>query len=335
MIMNVFDYVGLVGALIIGWFYFYAQYRYTFLNTFTFFIGNIIGSTLIISSLLLSSFNLPSFVIEVLWISVSFFGIYKYHVVKDGYLEDLTMRQNELTIDGIPTELKLRSFTKDDIGAEILFKQEDGTMLPEKSMQMNTFMFNGTTMLTPSAISNSTLGVLDVENKWRLNKSCYFVKLKSRDYTKKDMIIEFGKQKITSDALIKRREDKPILFFVTGFMNKAGTTIGEGGVVNKDIFSIKRAGITVEAAEYISGLDAFGAIVIDSISFEPEDGGANNGFETTRALMNINEGNRLFTPLIYHAKTPNQESNYVDCSIRLGNVPSGIIPSFPVSIKVK
>jgi hypothetical protein len=333
--MNIFDVLGLIGALTIGWFYFYAQYRYTFLNTFTFFIGNIIGSILIISSLVLSNFNLPSFVIEVLWISVSFFGIYKYHVTKEGYMEDLTMRQNEFSIDNLPTELRSRYFTKDDMGVEILFKQDDEALMPEKSMSMNTFLFNGTTMLTPSAISNSTLGILDVENKWRLNKSCYFVKLKERDYTEKDMIIEFRKQKIAKDTLITKQENKPILFLITGFMNKAKSSIKNDGTVDDSIFSIKRPGLTVEAAKYISKLDIFGAIVIDSISFEPKEGSVNNGFETTRALMNINEGSRSFTPLIYHAKTPNMEANYSDCSIRLGNVPYGIIPGFPVSIKVK
>jgi len=54
-----------------------------------------------------------------------------------------------------------------------------------------------------------------------------------------------------------------------------------------------------------------------------------------RFFKSINEGSRSFTPLIYHAKTPNMEANYSDCSIRLGNVPSGLIPGFPVSIKVK
>lgn len=50
--------------------------------------------------------------------------------------------------------------------------------------------------------------------------------------------------------------------------------------------------------------------------------------------MNINENNKTFVPLVYHINTP-QVNNVSDCSVRLGNVPAGIIPGFPVSVKLK
>ena len=335
MNVNIYDVVGLMGALIIGWFYFYGQYRYTFLNTFIFFIGNIIGSILIISSLILSSFNLPSFVIEVLWISVSFFGIYKYHVLKGGVMEDLTIKQNEFSIDGIPTKINKRAFTKEDLGIEILFKQKDGSMQAETSMTMETFLFNGTTMLTPAAISSSVMGINAVENQWRINKNCYFIELEERDYSKSDIAELFRDAGVVKDKLIIRQENKPVLFLITGFMNKIKQDVDRNGKLDEGVFTLPRAGILLSAAEYIAEMEMFGAIVIDSISFEPNDGGSKTGFETTTTLMHINEQKQTFLPLIYHAKTPDAEGNYGSCSIRLGNVPVGIIPGYPVSVKVK
>lgn len=334
--MNVYDFVGVIGALIIAGFYFYAQYRFTFLNTYVFFVGNIIGSLLIISSLLLSSFNLPSFLIETLWIAVSFFGIYKYHVVREGTMEDLTYRQNELSIDGFTTEVTKREFTKLDLGVAILFKQVDGSMLPERSMDMRTFLFNGTTMLTPAAISESTLNINTLENQWRINKNCYFVGLdENKTHGVAEMKNLFKKYGVIKDRLIVRHENKPVLFFVTGFMNKIEGMIGDDGVVHDEIFKVRRCGISLAGAEYISNLDIFGAIIIDSISFEPTGVDAVPGFLSTTELMNVDRGKKTFTPLIYHAKTPSSENKYDSCSIRIGNVPSGIIPGFPVSIKVK
>lgn len=333
--MNVYDFVGVIGALIIAGFYFYAQYRFTFLNTFVFFVGNIIGSVLIISSLLLSSFNMASFLIETLWIAVSFFGIYKYHVVHDGGMEDLTIRQDEFSIDGFKTTCKIRHFTREDLGVEILFKQRNGKMIPEKSMTMESFLFNGTTVLTPSAISNSTLGINEVGWSWRINKNCYFISLEPRDYGVDDIKKIFKENKVSRDKLINKDENKPILFFITGFMNRAEKYIGKSGIPDKEIFSIPRAGLQKEAAEYISSLNMFGGIIIDSISFEPNEPGNSVGYETTSILMNINESKRNYTPLVYHAKTPNHDRKHHDCSIRIGNVPSGVVPGYPVSILIK
>lgn len=335
MNLNIYDLIGIVGSIIIAYFYFYAQYKYTFLNSFNFFLGNIIGSLFIVVSLILSSFNIASFIIETLWIAVSFYGIYKYHVIKDRVLEDLTVRQNQFSIDNIPTKITERIFNKDDIGFDIIFKdqisQEEHN---EKSMSMDTFLFNGTTMLTPNAITSSILNINNIENEWRMNKNVVFIYLDEKDYGKEDLIKLFEDQNIKKDKLIKKNENKPILFFVTGFMNKIEQYINKDGSVSDVVFTLPRAGISGEASKYISEMDVFSYIIIDSISFETEES-KKNGFETTFNLMNIKENEKTFTPLVYHAKTPSKKNGYNSCSIRLGNVPCGIIPGYPVSVKIK
>jgi hypothetical protein len=73
---NIFDYIGLFGSLLITFVYFYGQHNKNFLDSYLYFIGNIFGSILIIISLFFSSFNISAFIIEILWIFISFYGIY-------------------------------------------------------------------------------------------------------------------------------------------------------------------------------------------------------------------------------------------------------------------
>lgn len=331
---NIFDTLGLLGSFLIAYFYFYSQYKYTFLNSMKFFIGNILGSGLIIMSLVFSSFNLASFFIETLWIAVSFYGMYTYHYTRKNPLVDLTIRQDELSIDGFSTKTRIRKFTKDDIGLDIMFNNPiTGQTLPEKSMDMTTFLFNGTTMLTPNAITDSALNINDIENQWRMNKNCHMITLgEDIDYDKEQIEAIFRERKILELSKEEEYTNKPYLIIKTGFMEKISDLVKEDGNVDPAIFSLPKPGLTIEAAKFISELDLFGAILIDSISFESKESREKN-FHTTHYLMNINEEEGTFTPLVYHIKTPPNKIS--DCSIRIGNIPSGTIPGYPVSVKVK
>ena len=119
-------------------------------------------------------------------------------------------------------------------------------------------------------------------------------------------------------------------------MNKGKQYIDEKtGVMDRKIIDIETSpGFTIEAAKYIASLKLFSAIVIDSITFESEES-KEAGFLAAYYLMDRDEANQTFVPLIYNAKTPNSAKDYKDCSIRIGNVPRGIIPAYPVEIKVK
>jgi len=260
--------------------------------------------------------------------------MYRYHFVQKNPLVDLTVRQNEFSVDGFVTTTKSREFTTNDLGFDIMFNNPiTNETIPEKSMDMTTFLFNGTTMLTPNAITNSTLNVNDFENEWRMNKNCIMITLdKNIDYTKEQIKELFEEQKILNTTPEKNIFDKPYLIIKTGFMNKISHLINEDGSADPEIFSIPKPGISIEAAKFISELDLFSVILIDSISFESLES-KDKFFHTTHYLMNIDEKNKKFTPLVYHIKTPPE--NIDSCSIRIGNVPSGIIPGFPVAVKVK
>ena len=75
--VNIFDILGLSGAFVIAFTYFYSQYRGVFLNSPRYYLYNILGSSLIILSLVFSAFNVSAFVIESLWIAVSIYGVVK------------------------------------------------------------------------------------------------------------------------------------------------------------------------------------------------------------------------------------------------------------------
>lgn len=333
--MNVWDIGGLLGALLISWCYFYAQYSIMFSRTTTFYVGNIMGSLLIILSLLLSSFNLPSLLIEVLWIIVSFFGIYNLHSEYADDIIDLTYRENELGIGGIKT--KINKMVRDDreiLGVDTMECQVGGVESQDRIMKTEPYLLNGTTMLTPNAISNSLMGVNEAEHL-DSQRRCYFIRLEERNYGAGELKVLFDRGRIGKSWPLLDTGERPILFLVTGFMEKIDGFIGKNGNIDKNILDITRAGLLLDAAEFVRDLNLFSAIVIDSISFEPSGGEKTSGIETTTALMNIDEQRQDFTPLIYQARTPSLVPHCTVCSIILGNIPAGIVPKYPVSIKVK
>ena len=314
---NILDIFGVLGSFFIAFAYFYSQYKHTFFNSVLFFIGNIFGSSLILISLLFSSFNLGSFFIESLWILVSIYGLFKYQINKKDHAIFIgSYRQNEFSVDGFPSKIENRKFTKEDLGTEILFKNNN-EIIPEKSGFLNMFLLNGTAIFTPSAISNSSLNVNDLD---RLEYSGRFsLKTINLDENKK-----YSKDEIQTK--IGKLENACFLFLKTGFMEN-NIHLVENGIPHKSFFEEDKPSLSEDAAKYLGSLNFVKGIMIDSISFECESS-KKNGMTNTFDLMNIS--GEKFKPLIYHIKTP--DKNYEYTSIRMGNVPSGNIPSYPIEI---
>jgi len=316
-VINFFDILGVIGSFIIAFEYFYSQYRHTFLNSVSFFVGNIFGSFLILLSLIFSSFNIGSFCIESLWILVSIYGLFKYQInKKENSIFIGSYRQNEFSVDGFPSKIEKREFTKDDLGMEILFKNNN-EIIPEKSGFLNMFLLNGTAIFTPSAISNNTLNVNDLDRiKYSGRFSLKTIHLmENKEYSKEEIQTQMG-----------NIENNCFLFIETGFMEK-NISLVEKGIPKSTFFSAEKPSLSEDAAKYLGSLENIIGIMIDSISFECESS-RNKGMTNTYALMNID--GEYFKPLVYHVKTPDKDYDYV--SIRMGNVPSGIIPSYPVEV---
>lgn len=145
MNFNYLDYFGLFGSFLIAYLYFYGQYKHSFLTTKFFYFGNILGSALIINSLILSSFNLASFFIESLWISISFYGLYKYNFKNiTTYEEIISYHSDEITIDEQPTIITPRYFDNKDINIEIKCYTPNNDIVFEEAYTMVSFSCNGT-----------------------------------------------------------------------------------------------------------------------------------------------------------------------------------------------
>jgi len=317
MQFNFIDFFGVLGSFIIAFEYFYSQYKHTFLNSISFFVGNILGSSFILFSLIFSSFNLGSFCIESLWIIVSIYGLFKYQLnKKNNSIFIGSYRQNEFSVDRFPSTIKNREFTKKDLGVDILFKNNN-EVIPEKSGFLNMFLLNGTAIFTPSAISNTTLNVNDLDliqySGRFLLKTIYLTE--NKEYSKKEI-----------EILIGDIDHNCFLFIKTGFMEN-NIHLVKNGIPNNSFFEKSKPSLSEEAALYIGSINKLIGIMIDSISFESEDT-KNKGMINTFNLMHIEED--IFKPLIYHVKTPKEDYEYI--SIRMGNVPYGIIPSYPIEL---
>jgi len=319
--INIYDVAGVSGSLIIAFEYFYSQYKHTFLNSTAFFIGNILGSSLILLSLIFSSFNLASFSIETLWIAVSVYGLFKYTLKNNN--SDIfiaSYRQNEFSVDGFPSSIEERKFTKDDLGIEILFKNPfTKNTIAEKSGFLNTFLLNGTAIFSPNAITDSNLNInsLDkIEYSKRFN--LYTIKLEeNREYHVNEV-----------NVLLNDLKNESFLYIETEFMkNNMKNVIN--GVPNNDFFNSEKVSLSEDVAIMLGKNKLIKGIMIDSISFECESS-RREGMTNTFNIMGINTNVGIFKPLIYHIKTPNKKYEFV--SIRMGNVPNGIIPSYPVEI---
>jgi hypothetical protein len=178
--MNIYDVLGLIGALLITYLFFYSQSNKRFLSSYLFYIGNIFGSSTIILSLLLSSFNLPSLIIELLWVSVSIYGmVLKFYSKSISYF-DATIYQGNLALD--------HHF-------------------------FNTH-FNATTMISPSFLSPSLLHINDIDDYWFSNIDCKFINIGSDDNIS-SVLAQFNSS--SASPIFINKGNKPVLFINKNF----------------------------------------------------------------------------------------------------------------------
>jgi hypothetical protein len=72
------DLLGIIGVLLVLWYYFLLQIGKCTSNSLGFSVGNFIGSILLLISLGFN-WNLASVIIEIAWLLISLYGIIKYY----------------------------------------------------------------------------------------------------------------------------------------------------------------------------------------------------------------------------------------------------------------
>ncbi len=265
---------------------------------------------------------------------------------------DMTIPNDKFSIDNQPTRVTPRTF--DGKEASDGFKLDEirfthpatGKVSHERSASIETFGFNGTAILTPSAFNeDSTLDVHDIDDE-NLEGSLLVLELKKGvaygEDELKELLIRGGV--LTEQGI---RNVNPLKLFIvlfkTGLMDQILEITDENGVPDyRKLKEIQehRPGITHMGARYLSDMDIAKAYAIDNISFETKDGSA-NGFAATQILMG---STTYFKPLVYHvARTTKAEfechfkdSSYTYARIGLGNIPAyRPLPGYPVQFKVE
>lgn len=72
------DAIGILGVVVILWYYFLLQLGKCNADSLSFSVGNLVGAVLLLISLWYS-WNLASVIIEVVWCLISLYGIIKYY----------------------------------------------------------------------------------------------------------------------------------------------------------------------------------------------------------------------------------------------------------------
>ena len=251
---------------------------------------------------------------------------------------NISLPINKFSVDGIKTAYKERYFDGRDINLgtsenpiSLQFKRlSDGKVFYEKSVQLNTFLFNGSCILTPYAISDTELGINEIRYD-SLNADALLLKLEEN----KMYDLDATKSLFSSVDL----KSKYIIIFYTSYMYKYSHLYSDG-IPSKEFWDKQqnRPYFTKEAAQWIVELNIAKCFIIDNVSFEGNDG-AKDYFPVTTTLMNVDENNKTFVPLIYHANISNKiykisQNNKLFCRIELGNTPKGIIPGYSVRINL-
>ncbi len=91
MIMELHDFVGFTGATAILLAYFLLQAKKMSADTLTYSLLNLIGALLILFSLSYAC-NLTAVFIEIIWVSISLFGVFKWY--KTHSAEKTSFRQD-------------------------------------------------------------------------------------------------------------------------------------------------------------------------------------------------------------------------------------------------
>ena len=259
---------------------------------------------------------------------------------------DLTIAPDEFCIDGIPTKVTERVFDGNYHPLpKILFRDpETRGRSYERSALIKMFGFNGTAVLTPSAVNRrSNLYIQDIQPSSLEGQLLVLDLLPGVGYGVKEMTDLL----ITNSILGRndRRVDdkKYIILFRTGLMDNVLQTVKANGVPDYhqlDSTQENRAGILPDGAVLLTQLHIASAYMIDNISFETNEG-SKNGFAATQILMNPNQRKRTFAPLIYHVvKTLSKEfdeiaRDYAHAQITLGNIPrNSPLQGYPVAVKI-
>jgi len=74
--MDIYQWIGFAGTLLIAWAYFILQMGKYTIDSLPYQILNLVGAILLIISLFVH-FNFGSFMMEIFWISITIYGIYK------------------------------------------------------------------------------------------------------------------------------------------------------------------------------------------------------------------------------------------------------------------
>ncbi len=74
--MDIYQWVGFAGTILIAWAYFLLQIEKYTTNSMSYQILNLVGAILLIISLFVH-FNFGSFAMEIFWIAITLYGIYK------------------------------------------------------------------------------------------------------------------------------------------------------------------------------------------------------------------------------------------------------------------
>ncbi len=262
------------------------------------------------------------------------------------YLLDLTVPQNRFTIDGIPTQVRTRILDGNDASLpKIVFKDFNTQKCSyEKAVSIETFAFNGTTLLSPWAVNDRyDLGVQHVKYSQLEGKLLILNFEPGKHYGALEITELLQDRGILNKHGQKVNADKYIILCRTGLMDKILEIVDEQGVPDYDKLKKiqkNRTGLKIEGAKLLAKLDIAHAYLIDNISFETlED--SKKGFVSTQLLMNPNEKERTFAPLVYHiAKTTKQEFKSlielknIYVRIELGNILDILLPGYPVSVKL-
>ena len=268
---------------------------------------------------------------------------------------NMTVPHDQFTIDGQPSKVTSRVFCGEEktppaqredgvILDEIIFRDPNSRMESyESSVSIELFGFNGTTVLTPSAVNlTSSLGIHEIDDEQLEGRLLVIPCTQLFALNQEDLIKSLHSVGVVNANGVKITDEKYIVLFKTGLMDRVLEYVDEKGVPKEGFGRTQesRPGMGTGGARYLAELDIAKAYAIDNISFEHHC--QEPGFVATQLLMNPNEDAGTFVPLVYHVigtttrgfEALQDKKPYV--RIELGNIP-GYRPldGHPVAFKMQ
>lgn len=246
----------------------------------------------------------------------------------------------------------MRKFDGEDLNAVFVFiDPSTGEKSHERSTSVSFFAFNGTAILTPSAMNaRSKLGVHNIRPD-QLEGNMKILDLeKGVDYGKREM-----RSLLYQNGLVDKHGNRSvngnyIILFRTGLMDEILNTRGvvddkgrpDYGKV--DEIQKNRPSITEDGADYFSWTEIADIVAVDNTGLETGDEiytGKRKGFKASQRLMNWRGS--TFTPLVYHVKGTTapafqklMERGNIYARIDLGNYPSyKPLTGYPVAFRAR